>query len=45
MQTLWSRGHTTHNQDWDLILESQIGLIGVWHNENMPHDTNTIEMK
>jgi hypothetical protein len=34
MQTSWSRGHATHNQDWD--------LIGVWHNGNLPQDTNTI---
>jgi len=23
MRTLWSRGYATHNQDWDLVLESQ----------------------
>jgi hypothetical protein len=23
MQTSWSRGHATHNQDWDLIPESR----------------------
>jgi len=27
---------------WSRIAE--IGLIGVWHNENLPQDTNTIVM-
>jgi hypothetical protein len=25
--------------------KAEIGLIGVWHNENLPQDTNTIGMK
>ena len=37
------RGHATHNEERDLIPESQKkGLIGVWHNGNLSQGTNTI---
>jgi hypothetical protein len=42
MQTSWSRGHATHNQDWDLISKNQNRSYRSWHNGNLPQGTNTI---
>jgi hypothetical protein len=39
-----TRGHATHNQDWDLILKTEINLIGAWNKGNLPQGTNTIGM-
>jgi len=39
-----TRGHATQNQDWDLILKTEINLIGVWNKGNLPQGTNTIGM-
>jgi hypothetical protein len=44
MRTSWSRGHATHNQVEIWSQKAEIGLIGVWHNGNLPQSTNTIGM-
>jgi hypothetical protein len=44
MQTSWSRGHATHSKIEIWSRKAERGLIGVWHNGNQSHDTNTIGM-
>ena len=43
--TLWSCGHATHNKIDNESWKSKTSLIGVWHNENLSQETNTIEIR
>jgi hypothetical protein len=43
MRTSWSRGHTTHNQDWNLILKSRNRSDRVWHNRNLLQGITLLE--
>jgi hypothetical protein len=42
MQTSWSRGHSTHTQRHTQINTHKLGLIGVWHKDNLYLGTNII---
>jgi hypothetical protein len=39
---MWLCGHATHNKIDNESQKVETNLIGVWHNEDLPHDTNTI---